>query len=435
MSLSDQEREHGVVMTVPPVPFAEPSHRRFGMDVARGAPWRSRDDRVLTGLAGGIAEWLGVSSVIVRPVVAFLVVLTGIGPLLYVMASAVLPVASRAVPAHERLVRLPQGPSLRRAGIALGVALAATVLLQAVGTWLGGDLGVPAALAATGVALLWSRTDVERREFWRSRLVRLPGDPVAHAADHVTIPMPSARRILLGALLLTAGTTWVLGATDPDALVPVLAGVGFTVGGVALVAGPWMATLWRDLSDERRARIRTEERAEVAAQLHDSVLQTLALIQRHPETTRAVAQLARQQERSLRTWLFEAEASGSFADQLRSAAHQVEDRSGVPVELVVVGDLPTDVRTEALTAATREAMANAAAHSGAAAISVFAEITDDATTVFVRDRGAGFELPDVPADRRGVRESIVARMDRHGGRATVSSTPGEGTEVALELPR
>ncbi len=303
------------------------------------------------------------------------------------------------------------------------------------GTWLGGDLGVPAALAATGVALLWSRTDVERREFWRSRLVRLPGDPVAHAPDHVTIPMPSGRRIILGALLLMVGTTWMLGATDPDALIPVLAGVGLTVGGVAVVAGPWMATLWRDLSEERRARIRTEERAEVAAQLHDSVLQTLALIQRHPETTRAVAQLARQQERSLRTWLFEEEASGSFADHLRAAAHQVEDRSGVPVELVVVGDLPTDVRTEALTAAAREAMANAAAHSGAATISVFAEVTEDATTVFVRDRGAGFELQEVPADRRGVRESIVARMDRHGGRATVSSTPGEGTEVALEQPR
>lgn len=435
MSLGPGGCEHGGVMTVPPVPFTQPSRRRFGLDVARGAPWRSRDDRVLTGLAGGIAEWLGISSVIVRPVVAFLVVLTGIGPLLYVLASAVLPVASRAVPAHERVVRLPQGASLRRAGIALGVALAATVLLQAVGTWLGGDLGVPAALAATGVALLWSRTDVERREFWRSRLVRLPGDPVAHAADHVTIPMPSGWRILFGALLLTVGTTWMLGATDPDALVPVLAGVGLTVGGVALVAGPWMATLWRDLSDERRARIRTEERAEVAAQLHDSVLQTLALIQRHPETTRAVAQLARQQERSLRSWLFEEEASGSFADRLRSAAHQVEDRSGIPVELVVVGDLPTDVRTDALTAAAREAMANAAAHSGAPAISVFAEVTEDATTVFVRDRGAGFELPDVPADRRGVRESIVARMDRHGGRATVSSTPGEGTEVALELPR
>lgn len=422
-------------MTVPRVPFVESSHRRFGLDVARGAPWRSRDDRVLTGLSGGIAEWLGVSSVVVRPVVAFLVIITGIGPLLYVLASAVLPVASRSVPLHDRVVRLPQGPSLRRAGIALGVALAATVLLQAVGTWLGGDLGVPAAVVAAGVALLWSRTDAERREFWRTRLVRLPGDPVAHGADHVTIPMPSGRRILLGLLLLVVGTTWVLGATDPDALVPVLAGVGLTVGGIALVAGPWMATLWRDLSDERRARIRTEERAEVAAQLHDSVLQTLALIQRHPETTRAVAQLARQQERSLRTWLFEAEASGSFADGLRAAGHQVEDRSGVPVELVVVGDLPTDVRTEAVIAAAREAMANAEAHSGAAAISVFAEVTDAAITVFVRDRGVGFVLDDVPTDRRGVRESIIGRLDRQGGRATVVSSPGEGTEVALELPR
>ncbi|WP_426573411.1 PspC domain-containing protein [Aquihabitans sp. McL0605] len=432
----------------PPAPFLSSPRRRrfaFGLDWSPGPPWRSRDDRLLAGLAGGVAEWTGVSSVITRAVFAFVIVGSVIGPVVYVLVAVILPVSDRSVAPEDRPIRLPQGTALSRAGMALAVAIGATVVLQALGMWFGSDLGLPAALAAAGLSLVWARTDQERREFWRSRLVRLPGDAPAAAPDRLPIPVPSRWRLLLGGALFLIGTVWVLDATDPGSVYPVLTAIAMTVGGVVLVAGPWLSALWRDLADERAERIRSDERAEVAAQLHDSVLQTLALIQRHPETTRHVAQLARQQERSLRAWLFEIEGTGdgealdgSFGDRLRSTAHEVEDRFDLPVELVLVGDLPPgacDGRIDAVVAAAREAMANAASHSGEALVSVFAEVSPKAVSVFVRDRGVGFDPAAVAPDRQGVRESIVARMARNGGRATVTSAPGEGTEIALELDR
>lgn len=429
------------------MPFSRAASRarRRWHDRAPGLPWRSRTDRVLGGLAGGIAEWIGWSSVLVRALLAFALVGSGFGPVLYVGAAVLLPESDRSVPPEERGLRLPQGRDLERSALALVVALGVTLLLRVVGIWMGGDLSWPAALAAAGVSLAWSRTDEERRAVWRSRLVRLPGDPEPVARTTAS-RRATAARLVAGAILFLVGAGWVLGASDPGTVAPVFVATMATAGGVALLAGPWVSGLWRDLAAERRARIRTEERAEVAAQLHDSVLQTLALIQRHPETTRSVARLARQQERSLRAWLFadeappadddpEAALATTFAEQLRAAVHDVEDHHEVAVELVVVGDLDRDARTDAVVGAAREAVANAARHSGADAVSVFAEVTPEAVTVFVRDRGEGFAVDEVPEDRRGVRESIVGRLARHGGTATVTSAPGEGTEVALELPR
>ncbi len=412
-------------------------HRR-----APGPPWRSRDDRVFAGVAGGLAEWSGFSPIVVRAVVAAAVT-TGLGPVLYVVAAFVLPVADRSVPAPARAVAWPTGRDRERAVVSLLVAVGVSIMLRAVGIWIGGDLALPAAVAGIGLSLAWSRTDRERRELWRSRLVRLPGEErPADAAD------PNRRRTAIlrvgaGIVLFLAGGAWVLRSAPPSTFVPVLAAVAATTGGLALLGGPWISALWKDLADERRARIRTEERAEVAAQLHDSVLQTLALIQRHPETTRSVAQLARQQERSLRSWLFGGAADGSgatdgtatFAERMRAAGHDVEDRFDLPVELIVVGDAPADARAEALVAAAREAMANAARHSGAPEVSVYVEATETTLSVFVRDRGKGFDLDAVPDDRRGLRDSIVGRLERQGGSATVVSAPGEGTEVALEVTR
>jgi len=206
--------------------------------------------------------------------------------------------------------------------------------------------------------------------------------------------------------------------------------------GVGLMIGPWLFRLSSDLTEERAERIRSQERADVAAHLHDSVLQTLALIQKTADDPAAVARLARAQERDLRQWLYTSDSTDgtTFAAALRAAAAEVEDQLGVPVELVCVGDrdLPETVRP--LVLAAREAMVNAAKHSGATQVDVYAEVTESATEVFVRDRGAGFEVAQIADDRHGVRDSILGRMDRHGGEATVRSTAGEGTEVRLHLP-
>jgi signal transduction histidine kinase len=199
--------------------------------------------------------------------------------------------------------------------------------------------------------------------------------------------------------------------------------------------GPWLFRLAGDLSEERAARVRSQERADVAAHLHDSVLQTLALIQKHSEDGRTVATLARAQERDLRAWLYadEAPPDTSVSSALRAAAAEVEDAHGVPVEVVTVGDVPASDRLRPLVLAAREAMVNAAKHSGAEKVDVYAEMADGQTEVFVRDRGRGFELGGVPEDRLGVRNSIVDRMERHGGSAVIRTAPAEGTEVRLAM--
>jgi signal transduction histidine kinase len=208
--------------------------------------------------------------------------------------------------------------------------------------------------------------------------------------------------------------------------------------GLGLVLAPFWLRLVRGLTAERAERIRSQERAEVAAHLHDSVLQTLALVQKRADDPRAVATLARRQERELRSWLSGAPAARPderLADALRAAAAEVEEAHGVPVEVVAVGDRDLDDRHRALVAAAREALANAVRHSASdEPIALYVEVTDGRTEVFVRDRGPGFDPATVPEDRRGVRESIVGRMARHGGRAAIHSAPGAGTEVELTLP-
>jgi len=208
---------------------------------------------------------------------------------------------------------------------------------------------------------------------------------------------------------------------------------------------PWWVRLVRDLGSERSARVAERERAEVAAHLHDSVLQTLALIQRQPENAREVLRLARSQERQLRTWLYgptgyASTGTGRDADPvtfpaaLAAAAGEVEDTYTVAVAPVVVGDAAMDPQLAALVAAAREAMVNAAKHAGVAEISVYAEIGAGRAEVFVRDRGSGFDPDTVATDRRGLAQSIRGRMERHGGRAVVRSQPGQGTEVELTMP-
>jgi len=238
-------------------------------------------------------------------------------------------------------------------------------------------------------------------------------------------------------VLLIVGSLVVVGVSGnsfSEAKVALVAGL-IGVAGLALVVGPWVFRLASDLGAEREERIRVEERADVAAHLHDSVLQTLALIQKHADDGRTVARLARAQERDLRSWLYDegAAAESSLVAALRSAAAEVEDAHGVPVEVVTVGDAVLSRELQPVVLAAREAMVNAAKHSGAAKVDVYAEAADGQVEVFVRDRGAGFDPAAVPTDRLGVRNSVVERMRRHGGTARVRTAPGEGTEVALTM--
>jgi signal transduction histidine kinase len=206
------------------------------------------------------------------------------------------------------------------------------------------------------------------------------------------------------------------------------------LGVFVIVIGPWIVRLARSLSFERAARIRAHERAEVAAHLHDSVLQTLALIQKRAGDPREVAGLARRQERELRNWLLERPAQAerdSIASALERAAAEVEELHRVPIEVVTVGDRPLDNRLEAMVQAAREAMRNAAKFASSERVDLYAEVEPDRVEVFIRDRGVGFDLLAIPPDRRGVRDSILGRMERHGGHAWVRSQPGEGTEVEL----
>ncbi|MET0420679.1 MAG: ATP-binding protein, partial [Acidimicrobiia bacterium] len=267
------------------------------------------------------------------------------------------------------------------------------------------------------------------------------GDP---NADDPNAETWSVARVAVGGALVVAGVGAFLATQGAfRAVGQGLLAIAVILGGLALVFGPWLWRLWTALIEERSERIRSDERAEMAAHLHDSVLQTLALIQRRADDPRAVVALARRQERELRSWLFgrsPARADLDFAAALEAVAADVEQREGVPIETVLVGgELPLDDRLSALVAASQEAMVNAARHSGADVVAVYAEIEEGSATVFVRDRGRGFDPDAATASSattgRGIAESIVGRMQRNGGAASVRSRPGGGTEIELSMQR
>jgi len=267
-------------------------------------------------------------------------------------------------------------------------------------------------------------------------------------ASPTTVPsgrrlLASIVRILVGVALIAIGTSTLVvpeHLNGADLLVA-LAALG-VVAGFALILAPWWLRLGRELAAERHERARAEERAEMAEHLHDSVLQTLALIQRAAGDPQQVQRLARAQERQLRSWLFEGargpmglEEPSTVSQALVALQQDVESDHGVRVEVVTVGDAVLDERSRALLAAAREAVVNAAKWSDAELVSIYAEVEPEEISVFVRDRGRGFEPASVPRDRKGISESINARVSRNGGTASVRSSPGQGTEVALEMPR
>jgi signal transduction histidine kinase len=404
--------------------------------LASGAPPRLRRDPAggwIAGVCAGIARRYGVDPMLVR--LSFLVATAagGAGLALYALAWLVVP--SGDAPARAR-------PRLASDRAALEVALGSGLLLlsvllafRALGVWFSDALVWPLVLIASGGVLIW------RQSLGQSKTPATPAPRQASEGqpqDARTAALAVSRTGVGVALVIAAGLAFLQATGALSAARDVLLAVFAVVVVLGVIFAPWIVRLARSLASERAERIRSQERAEVAAHLHDSVLQTLAMVQRRAGDPREVAALARRQERELRAWLAGRPAPGqaaSLGPALEAAAAEVEGRHGVPVELVAVGDAPLDAAAEAVVAAAREAMTNAAKFGGGSAVDVFAEVSPERVTVFIRDRGPGFDAASLPDDRRGVRESIVGRMRRNGGRATITSAPGSGTEVELSLPR
>lgn len=391
--------------------------------------------RVVGGVCRGLALHLRAPVGVVRLVMVGLSLVGGVGVLLYLWFWVTVPVGDpHLVVEEERPATLTRlAPRLRQPGRSLPIAeigvgvllIAGAALFFAVrnGAQISTSWVFPALIALAGVALAWSQLDAIQRD-------RRSGTAVGR--------MPiSALRLVGGTLLVAVAVFLVVGQKQSvDALVRSAVAALAVLIGTALVLAPWWLRLVRELGDERAARARESERADIAAHLHDGVLQTLALIRRQAGEAEEVARLARAQERELREWLYDDRRTPgtSLASDLRGVVAEVEDTRAVAVDVVVVGDAVPDEGTDALLQATREALVNAVSH-GRAPYSLYLEVTDVQVEVFVRDHGDGFDLDAVPTDRFGVRESIIGRVTRRGGTATVQSRPGRGTEVHLCLPR
>lgn len=380
--------------------------------------YRATDGRLVAGVCRGLAAHLGLDPLVVRLAFVVLAAAHGAGVLAYLAFWVVVPAAPRSSVEPAEPAR--DWPRLLAFG---SLALGALLVLGLLG-WAPGWGTLPIVVVGLGAAILWQRADEDRRERWRA---------VAGGQGRW-----AWARILLGAVLVVAGMAgfFAMRGQLSDARQGLLVTV-LTVAGLAIIVAPWVLSMARDLSAERRERIRSQERAEFAAHIHDSVLHTLTLIQRHAEDEREVRRLARAQERELRTWLYrpKSDEDRSLSVAIERIVAEVEEAHGVPFEVVHVGDCSLDDRLVAALQAAREAMVNAAKYSGATPVSVYAEAEPELVTVFVRDRGKGFDLDAVPDDRLGVRESIIGRMRRNGGTASVRTSPGEGTEVTLEMPR
>ncbi|HET6533044.1 MAG TPA: PspC domain-containing protein [Actinoplanes sp.] len=394
--------------------------------------YRPRDHRIIAGVASGLARHLGLPVIAVRIALVVLLGFNGLGLMLYAAFWAVLP---QQVPTGEEPARRNLAALVPFAAIGLGVVVLQSLLFGDNGV--AGTAGWLIAVIAVGAGVIWHQSDPTRRGHW--------ADNAAQTPWLAAVVAESDRRSFLfrfvgGGVLVATGIIGVVAVYAPAGnLVSVINGILFAlVGllGVGVVVAPLLWRTFNQLRAEREGRIREQERAEVAAMIHDQVLHTLALIQRNSTDIKEVQRLARGQERSLRNWLYKPAASPTerFAAALEEAAAEVEDTYAITVETVVVGDTDCDDRVAALVAAAREALVNAARHAGVQTVSLYAEVEADELSVFVRDRGKGFDLDQVEESRHGVRGSIIGRMDRHGGRAQIRSAAGEGTEVRLILP-
>ncbi|MHA7859774.1 PspC domain-containing protein [Tessaracoccus sp. Y36] len=401
------------------------------------APLQRRvESGVIAGVAAGLAAHLGVNVRMVRLAFVIAALLSGLGLLAYGAMWVLLPSGRLEEAAGlEAATRRGMRPTLLPASrpdhgvlVAGGLVVVGLLWLFVSGGVVPTALFWPMVIGGVGIIVIWLQVD-ERVATTRSTDTRLWAR-VTRGGGTMSIV-----RLVGGLVLVGAGISWTLATQIGLAQLPgVLGASALLLAGLFIVAAPW---LYQHRNRVRRAdaeRHRAEARADMAAHLHDSVLQTLALIQRQADDSATVAQLARRQERELRTWLYgETARAASLRSALQEMATDVEGRFPVDVELVCVGDATVDDKVEALILATGEAVTNAAKHSGASRVDVYAEVDDGQIEVFIRDRGKGFDTEQLPDGRMGVRESIRARMERYGGSATIRSELGDGTEVKLEM--
>ncbi|MFW5420396.1 PspC domain-containing protein [Nocardiopsis sp. CNT-189] len=385
--------------------------------------YRAREGRLLGGVGAGLAHHLGIDPVVARLALLALA-FGGIGIAVYATLFFLVPVENGAE------TREDEQDASRRRGRDLSQLLGYLALAAGLGVLflVFGGLFDPLlwflVFGAIGAAILWQQANPAQRDEWVSvTAIR---------------SRKSWMRAGAGIMLIVIGVFGFLAFQQQ--LHEARAGLTFALAmlaGISLIAAPWIVGLVRERDRERRERIRSQERAELAAHIHDSVLHTLTLIQRRASDPREVQRLARVQERALRSWLYQrpADAESTVKAALERVAAEVEEEHGVPIEVVCVGDGEMDDAVHAELRAAREAMVNASKYAGTDTVSVFGEVEPDEVLVFVRDRGEGFDLDAVPEDRMGVRGSIIGRMERHGGSARIRTAPGEGTEVQLRMPR
>jgi signal transduction histidine kinase len=416
-------------------PFGHWHRGPFGLRRrGNGGPLR-RDpaERLAGGVAAGLAAWRGFNVTTVRVVFVLVALIpSGFFVPLYVVGWLLIPAAGEDSSIGSRARSDSRGIALA-AGLATLCAFLLFVANVVGNGWID-SYAWPQLVTVAGLVLIWRNGSPEEQ----ATLRRL-AEPLGAARNPATRTRWSAIRLGIAALLILGGAGWLASAHESLALLRPLGAVLLVIAGIVLVLGPWWLRIARDLVLERQARIRSQEREEMAARIHDSVLQTLALIQRRADDPQKVVWLARMQEREIRSWLFEgrgpADPDLTLAAGVRQIQEDVEPRYGVPVEAVTVGDCALDENLNALLAAAREATVNAAKWSGASAISLFAEVEPGAVSIVVRDRGKGFDPSAVPEDRKGLAESVRGRMARHGGTADVVSAEGEGTKVTLKMPR
>jgi signal transduction histidine kinase len=374
--------------------------------------FRRRSNRIAAGVAGGLADTLRVHDTFVRAAFVSLSMIWGLGFFLYIILWLV-----SFDNVDDREVELVDGQQ----GIGLGMAFLGFLLLLRVFGWWPDDALVWIVTAISfGVAALTDRS--------------LPS-PLTSLLDP-GVEQPGRVRILIGVSLLVGGLAFMSSTIGPVAeLGAVLLAVALTGLGLLVAFGPWVRRLAQDLGHERRERIRQEERAEMAAHLHDSVLQTLALIQRSDDPVR-MGLLARHQEGELRDWLYgnmPLDGVDLVSTALRGIASKVEQDHQVPVDVVTVGDITLDESIRPLLGAANEAMVNAAKHSGADRVSAYMEVDEESLQIFVTDQGKGFDPANVGSDRKGIENSIIARAGKAGANVTIESEPGEGTEVMIRM--